>query len=400
MQIARGALLAAPALAVALTLLAPSRAVSTPGAPDNVFQDGNAGFVVSDMAFALAPGGGGAAGCPNGLTSGYATIGDMFSPRSNAPADQIRPTLENSLQRVFSGGETNLCQNPELGAPDPNWRTVVGRRAPADGIDLDGQDSRADGRAAPGTCAHTDFVGLNGERGVDNQLFRVVGCTGAYQHEQRFNGSDAEMLAGAWGILIALSGVDDMRNDPDIEVALYANADPIQLSPSREALSNATYAAEPGPEFRARTHGRIVNGVISTDPVDFDHHWIANGMRLTRPLQGARLQLTFMPNGGVEDFLAGYTPVETLYNAMLGFRDGKDAAGNPSPARAYSSVGAALVHNLTCQGAYYALHQNADGDRDPATGRCRSISTQYRIEAVPAFIVEGETHGLNDDLER
>lgn len=77
-----------------------------------------------------------------------------------------------------------------------------------------------------------------------------------------------EMLTGSWGILFALKGVDDLRNDDEIEVSVFANADPIRLSPTRQALANVTYAALQDPRFRAATRGKIVNGVLTSEPVD------------------------------------------------------------------------------------------------------------------------------------
>src|SRR3546814_8918148 len=76
------------------------------------------------------------------------------------------------------------------------------------------------------------------------------------------------MLTGSWGILITLSGVDDIRNDDDVEVGFFANADPIQLSPLRAPLSYGTYAIDQDPRFRAKAHGRIKDGVLTSDPVD------------------------------------------------------------------------------------------------------------------------------------
>jgi hypothetical protein len=54
----------------------------------------------------------------------------------------------------------------------------------------------------------------------------------------------------------------------------------------------------------------------------------------------------------------------------------------------------ALGHS--CNGAYYALYQAADGHRDPATGRCTSISTQYRVRVAPAFVVDAPAHGSSN----
>jgi hypothetical protein len=74
----------------------------------------------------------------------------------------------------------NLCLNPELGKPDPNFKTVTGKNVPADGIDLDGRDSRLNGKAAQ-QLSHDDFRGMNGERGIDDQFFRLVGCSKSWQ---------------------------------------------------------------------------------------------------------------------------------------------------------------------------------------------------------------------------
>jgi hypothetical protein len=230
----------------------------------------------------------------------------------------------------------------------------------------------------------------------------LVGCSKSYQSTGLSNGYETEMYTGAWGILITLKGVEDLRNAKDVEVGIYANADPIQLSPTREALTNATYAMDQDSRFRATTHGRIVNGVLTTDPVDVRFHKVTNSIYLERPLQDARLRMTFTSDGGIEGFLAGYTPIEELYDFQYGYRNGKDAKGNPASLqlRTGSSIGQAAVLGHTCQGAYYAMKQLADGHRDPKTGQCSSISTQYRIKAIPAFVVDADTHSVNEALDK
>lgn len=70
------------------------------------------------------------------------------------------------------------------------------------------------------------------------------------------------MLTGAWGMLIKLGGVDDIHNDEHVEVSIYANGDPIQLSPDREPLPYATYTVLRESRFHSGTiRGRIVDGV-------------------------------------------------------------------------------------------------------------------------------------------
>jgi hypothetical protein len=372
-------------------------------APSSAFENGQAGFVVSHIAYALSKDASETGACPDGITTGYSTAGDVYvnGPDSPPIPEATQPaTLERTLRAVRIPNKQNYCQNPELAKPDPNWHTVRGKDIPAEGIDLDGQDSRANGKPSPGTCAHDDFRGPNGERGVDNQFFRAVGCTKTFQSTGQANTFEIEMYTGAWGILLTLKGVNDLRNSKDVEVGIYASADPLQLSPTRQALPNATYAMDQDPRFRAIAHGRIVNGVLTTDPVDVRFHWIVNGIYLERPLQDARLYATFTSEGGLEGYLGGYTSVENMYDFQFAFRNGKDKEGKSSPVilRSISSIGFAITAEETCQGVYYALKRNADGHRDPKTGQCTSISTQYRIKAIPAFVVDTATKSVNDPL--
>ena len=238
---------------------------------------------------------------------------------------------------------------------------------PAYGIDLDGQDSKAKGKPAPGTCAHDDFRGFNGERGIDNQFFRVVGCSRSYQPTGQSQDNTIELRTGSWGVLISIDGIDDIRNDPEVKVGIYASADPIQLSPAREPIVDATYSMMQDPRFRATTHGRIVNGVLTTDPVDVLFYKVTNSMYNERPLRHARLQLTISPNGEMEGYLAGYAPVDAIYDHQYAYRTATDGHGNASPLRlrSGSANGNAFVNNHTCNGAYFALQAAADGDRDP-----------------------------------
>jgi hypothetical protein len=389
-----------------IALMALSGTVPATYGQGSVFPDGAAGFVISHIAFALSRDASETGACPDGMTQGNTEIFSS-SPegrRHDGESDQ------DYASRVAQGAQAlgsapngqNLCMNPEAGAPDPHFRTVTGKNVPAEGIDLDGQDSRAGGKPAPGTCAHDDFRGMHGERGIDNQFFRLVGCSKAFQSTGPYSEFDVGMYTGSWGILITLKGVNDLRNAKDVEVGFYANADPIQLSPTREAIPNATYAMTQDPRYRAIAHGRIVDGVLTTDPIDVRFPFDVNGIHLERSLRDARLRVTFTPNGALEGILAGYTPIADLYDFQYGFRNGKDANGKPANSRLIfgSANGQARVLGQTCNGAYYAMSRLADGHRDSKTGQCTSISTQYRIKAIPAFVVDTPTQSVNSGLDK
>lgn len=388
------------AAVLASTLSAPDRAIAQSG---SFLRDGEAGFVVTHFAYALGPDAAKTGGCPAGMSK---NVAEIFA---ETPAGQRRGGEgdEEYGKRLEAGGEAisatadgkNFCMHPQLAPHDPHTRILTSATAPAEGIDLDGIASRS---AADARSGRLDFTGVDGTKGVDNQFWRAVGCNRSYQEGGPSNGFETEMYTGSWGILIALRGVDDLKNDDHVEVGLHANADPIQLSPTRAALEYATYAMDQNTAFRATTTGRIENGVLITEPVDVRFRNVVNGMHLERPLRDARIRATLSPGGILKGYLAGYTSVTDLYDFQFGYRNGKDASGAPSPMgrRLGSSNGAARVLGHTCQGMYQSLNHLADGHRDPKTGKFTAISTQYRFEARPAFVVDVETKSTNEKLAR
>lgn len=381
----------------------PAASGPTPETLREVFRNGEAGFVVTEIAYSIGPDAKDSGSCPAGLTSGVRGLIEAFAktPAGQRKDGEKNDTYERRLALAVNTAPNgqNICLHPEASLPDPGWRMVSGRNIKVDGIDLDGQDAGPGKRPAAGTCGHQDFQGTRGERGIDNQWYRVIGCTTGFQSTGQANHWQTEMYTGSWGILIKLKGVDDVRNDPEVEVGIHANADPIQLSAARSALPFATYAAMQDPKYRATTRGRIVNGVLTIDPVDVRFHNVVNSMTDDRVLRDTRLRLTFTADGGMEGYMAGYTPIEDMYNVHFGARVSRNAKGELAPERLRlsTSVGRAGALGHSCNGAYYALKQAADGHPD-ASGHCTSISTQYRLRVAPAFVVEGTTQSVNAPL--
>lgn len=381
---------AAPAPATAPTL--------SPDLQDEILRGGRAGFVATDFAYALGPDAKDSTACPAGLTGGVRALveGLRKLPPGQRREGENDQTFERRLGRMVhtAADGRNLCMNPEAGLPDPNWRMVMGSSVKVGGIDLDGGN-----KPAANSCGQKDFLGTDGRPGVDNQFYRVVGCMTGFQSTGQANGFQTEMLTGSWGILISLDKVENLTNDPDIEVTISANADPIQLSADRKPLAFATYALDRDPRYRAVTRGRIVGGVITIDPADVRFHSVVNGAYSDRVLRDARLRLVVNPDGSLEGHLAGFTPIDDMYDVQFGARSAKTAKGELAPERARlnTSMGRAGALGYSCNGAYHAMRQAADGHPD-ANGHCTSISTQYRIRMIPAFVVQTKTQSINAPL--
>ncbi len=366
------------------------------GQQHGIVHNGEAGFVVSDIAFAFSNGTSEETGaCPDGLSRGsveaYTAAHPQDAVQRPDEADRAYALRMRQAASQLPDG-TDICLNPAAAEADPGFREVTGTDTRALGFDLDGVTSRANQAAPRGACAHTDFRGVGGQAGIDNQFFRTVGCVRAYEPTGVFNDFGDEMLGGNWGILIALRGVDDLRNDREVEVLLLRNADPLQLGPSREVLPFMTYAPMQEETPRAAVRGRIVNGVLTSDPFDFtfDQSVSMYDLRTKAVLRDARIQLTISDDGSAEGYLGGFMPVESLYANMFSFTAATGAGGAPPEERLAATVrnGGPFFFGFTCNGIYDALLRNADGHPDPATGRCTSISIQYSIRAMPAFITD------------
>lgn len=263
-------------IALAAVLDQPKEAAELKAGPteevrSQVFRNGRAGFVVTEIAYALGPDAKDSGACPAGMTGGVRGLAEAYA--KTPPGQRREGEAQQSYERRLSAAVNtapngqNICMNPEASAPDPGWRMVSGRNIKVDGIDLDGQVSTAGKKPAAGTCGHQDFQGSQGETGIDNQFYRVVGCTTGFQSTGQGNSFRTGMYTGSWGILVSLSGVDDIRNDPDVQISLYANGDPIQLSAARNALPFATYAAHRDMRYRTTARGRIVVLSVGPQPV-------------------------------------------------------------------------------------------------------------------------------------
>jgi len=271
-----------------------------------------------------------------------------------------------------------VCLNPAPMGPDPSFRTVD-KVFRAEGIDLDGRAAKSTSRQVTDTCAHDDFIGPDGVANVDNQMARVVGCMTGYAP----GGTQAEtyegtMREGLWTVLVKVSKVDNLLNDSDVEVLFASSDDSLQLAANGSPVRNLTYGAHPDPKYRAVTKGRIVNGVQTTDPIDFTYFVrLPSSPRPSDITQiGARLKLTIAPDGTASGILGGYEDVERI--AKVNYAVGGNAG--------IASAGSQLA-KYTCNGVYYSMLRYADGKRDPKTGKCTAISSQWKIKAGPAFVI-------------
>ena len=87
-----------------------------------------------------------------------------------------------------------------------------------------------------------DFTSPQGEPGIDNQLYRVVGCVAGLRTKGVIaEVSNRELRNAQFNrILLEITGVDDMVNDSSVEVTTWRGLDPLVEDVGRNVLPGTT----------------------------------------------------------------------------------------------------------------------------------------------------------------
>jgi hypothetical protein len=312
--------------------------------------------------------------CPGGLTMSndelwWRSLDRKERDRITKGGDE-EPISEvrRSVAAVRGPGGKDVCWNP-TSVKDPPMTVVEGKTS--FGMNLDGN---TDGKATPNTCAHGNFTGTDGTAGVDNQVYRLLGCTFGWRSSGYMeNNASTERRDSSHGILlIEVTNVDDAMNDDDVTVGYYRNLDALPKDSKGQILPNGSYRADSSGRYSATTKGRIVNGVLTADPVDAHLPFLGTGVERYMFIKGLRLQLDVTSGGEREKkgMIAGYHDLENWWGYMQRIGSGY-----------------AVTMQASCPALREATEKYADGYPDPKTGKCTALSSAYNLTMVPAFVI-------------
>jgi len=315
---------------------------------------------------------------PDGINPRGEKMFEAMLKARHLPPDEIEKDLRGfpdnfsaiATQRgTINGKPVNIYLNPTA-EPDPHIKTAQGKM---------GYGFNLDGKEGP-----DDFVDAEtGEKGVDNLLARAVGC---FESMRGTSTSRPSYPAGHWSQpadqmqawVIDVSGVDDWQNDDDVKVGIYRAVQPIVRSLTSDPQPDMTFTIDANPNSWNEMHGRIKNGVLYTDTMDFNMIGDPYGISYYK-FRSARLRMKFSPDGKAEAIIGGYFDWMPLYmNFALG-------GGN-----------AEATLSVDLPGMYYALRRFSEVD--PKSGATRGISAAYRIEAIPAFLIMPSPHDAGSQV--
>lgn len=304
--------------------------------------------------------------------------------RSEKTQDGLITTLDRWFLAKSRGpkGE-DVCINPEVIKDDPPLLTVEG--ATSFGVNLDGN---TDGSATPKTCTHENFISPGGVPGVDNQLYRLIGCIYGFRDQGviEINANEMRRTSGLAMILIEVTDVDDAKNDDDVTVTFYRSIDQFPLDSSGQVIPHSSYRVDykgGGPRYGDSLKGSIVDGVLQAGSGDVRLPYYGNYNYMHPVIRDMQIKLEIADDGtNSQGTVAGYYDLEQyLY-----------LTGGLGPV---ISTG-----NFSCPAFFDAAKRMADGYPDPDTGECTHISSAFEINAFAAFVVHPDKSSNMETAER
>lgn len=307
--------------------------------------------------------------CPEGPAEGaYEIWESTLSPEQRRTYPMPPVTQMRWVASRGPNGE-DVCENPTV-ASDPPLKIVEGKYAY--GLNLDGN---TDGSANPKSCKHRTFTSPTGEAGIDNQMYRLLGCTQAWRSDGHIenNANSHRRTSGLGMILVEVSGVDDVMNDDDVVVTFYRGIGSFSLDGNNNVLPYGSYDIDDEngvPRYGDKVQGRIEGGILTTAPADVSLPHFGNYEYLRQLIRDMQMHVDISTEDGrTSGMVYGYYGVEQFYSYVRGLL-------SSFPIR----------HKYNCPSIYVAAHELADGHPDPETGACTTLSSAFAFEAVRAFI--------------
>jgi hypothetical protein len=304
--------------------------------------------------------------CPEGGNGGVVDLKKRVLVSKGYSSEQAAKILANNgvadngeridvRKRGVVDGKPVDVQAFPTSVPDPQIKTVRGKHA--FGFNLDK-------KVQPDSFEDPE----SGEKGVDNQMWRALGCFEVYDvrrpvipYSEGIAWDTALDSMPAW--LMSVSG-EDLNRDGPVTVTFDRSLNIAMRDARSGVLYASSYTIDPDPRSHSEFKGRIENGVLSIEPGPFSMQGESQFYAVLR-FSNTQLRLKLRRDGSLAGLIGGYQPWLDYYH--------------------YLAIRGEETGQVDIPGVYYALKRLADADPDPATGQNRAISSAYYVEAVPAF---------------
>lgn len=315
-------------------------------------RDGRIGYVMTNLFWSVYQTPDAKEECPKGFNDG--------------PREQFEILFPNVENRTVV--ETQLAQEIET------WHPTT-EPDPLPFYDIEGPYSyglNLDGEVGPNDFTHPD-----GTQGIDNEVYRAVGCIIGFRGPDGVEVifQDKAIADRAYNrTMIELSGVDNLENDDSVTVTVYRGMDRLLTDATgMKVMSGGSQRVDLrwGAKLIRQTEGKIVDSVLTTEPIaDVVIPWMNLGVPTFQLIRDMRFQLDLTPTNA-NGLIAGYADVDTYYKQLIR----NDSTHHLSNGQ------------ISGISLYKALSRLADAYPDPETGRNTAISTALDVKMAQVFIV-------------
>jgi hypothetical protein len=157
-----------------------------------------------------------------------------------------------------------------------------------------------------------------------------------------------------------------------VTVGVYNGTTPMMIDANGHMLPYASLTVTDDKKFQATLHGKIENGVLTTEPGDIALTYDFGGYASYYHFKAIRLRLEINADGSAKGMMAGYI------------------AASDVDLTAHAKQASAEMIGYDCPTFSQAVRRYADGFKDPKTGQCTALSTAFSITAIPAFVIHPE----------
>lgn len=218
-----------------------------------------------------------------------------------------------------------------------------------------------------------DYTDPDGNKGIDNQTQRAWGCTANYRSTSYNLGAFNNWRKYSYNIIvIELTDVDDLVNDPDVTLTTYRGLDrPMTDATGATYLAGGTQRVDMrfGKSFVQTWKGKIVDGVLTTGSADYNMPSAGNGSSVADVrYYGTRWRLALTPERA-EGIMGGYMDINDW-----------NSAANQGRSTHHQAYGQAATPSI-----YRSMVKNADY-ADPKTGQMIGISTAFKVGFTQVFV--------------
>ena len=336
------------ALAAILTI-----GMSPASADETAPPDGTIGYVMTNLFWSVYQTDDAKEECPRGFNDG--------------PREQFAKLFPNHEGMTVE--ETQLRQEIETWHPtdEPDGFEFLEIEGPYGyGLNLDGE-------VGPNDFTHP----VTGEEGIDNEVYRAVGCIIGFRGPDgvEYIFQDKAIIDERYNrMMIELTGVDSLVNDDEVTINLYRGLDRLLTDATGlKVMPGGSQRVDTrwGSSLIRHTTGRIVDGVLTTEPIDeVVIPWQNLRVPSVHIIRDLQFELAVTPTAA-NGVIGGYADVDAYYKQLIR----NDSTHHLSNGQ------------ISGISLYKALRRLADAYPDSETGANTSISTSLDAKMVQVYIV-------------